>query len=174
MITIISGTNRAGSNTRKVANLYKNLLENEKEAVQIYSLEELPRDFAFSYFAANHTPEFKQQLQTFIEPVQKFIVVVPEYNGSFAGIFKLFLDAVHPSLLRGKKIALVGVADGRAGNLRGIDQLTNAFHYLGVTVYPKNMPVSLINQRFDANTGEFNDEQTLGAMKSQVQGFVQF
>lgn len=173
MITLISGTNRPGSNTRKVTNAYSEVLNSLGQEHHLLSLEDLPRDFAFTYFPESQSAEFKEMVEQYIRSAQKYIVVMPEYNGTFPGIFKLFLDAIHPNDVKGKKIAMAGVATGRAGNLRGIDSLTGAFHYLGMTVYPRNLPISLFRDKLDA-AGNFSDELTLRAIKMQVEGFLEF
>lgn len=173
MITLISGTNRPGSNTYRVTQAYSRVLEQLGAYHRVLSLESLPRDFAFTYLSDAQTDSFREILDSYVRPADKFISVIPEYNGSFPGIFKLFLDAIHPNDLRGKKMALVGLANGRSGNLRGIDSLTGALHYLGITVYPKNMPISLIREKMDAQ-GQLSDEATLKAIRMQMEGFLQF
>jgi chromate reductase, NAD(P)H dehydrogenase (quinone) len=132
MITLVSGTNRPGSTTAKVAGAYSNLLSRLGAGHQLLSLESLPRDFAFTYMYDTQGPETRDIIEKYVRNAEKLIIVIPEYNGTFPGIFKLFIDAIHPRDLAGKKLAMVGVSSGRGGNLRGIDQLTNALHYLGV------------------------------------------
>lgn len=151
MITIISGTNRAGSRTRIIAEHYSNLLNSSGEKHQFITLEDLPRDFAFTYFGSLQSEDYKQWVATYIGGADKFIVIAPEYNGSYPGILKMFIDSVHPGMLRGKKAALVGVAEGRGGNLRGLDQLSGAFHYLGITVLPKHVMISGVGQMISNN-----------------------
>jgi chromate reductase, NAD(P)H dehydrogenase (quinone) len=173
MITIISGTNRPKSNTRIVAQTYGVILTELGHENQLISLEDLPRDFAFSDLYGQRTETFAKQLNQFIIPVQKFVVVMPEYNGSFPGILKLFFDAVHPDHLKTKKMALVGVSAGRAGNLRGIDQLSNALHYLRVNIYPNHVPISMIRSIINEQH-IVADQATLTALKTQAAGFAAF
>ena len=71
-----------------------------------------------------------------------------------------------------KKAALIGVSQGRAGNLRGIEQLTMVLHYLKINVYHNKLPVSGIDKLFD-NSNNLNEE-TMKALKQQVDGFVKF
>lgn len=173
MITLISGTNRLHSNTLKVTKTYSSVLSGIGAEHRLLSLEDLPKDFAFGYFPDTQSPAFKLLMDTFIRKADKFIVVIPEYNGSFPGIFKLFLDSVHPNDLKGKKVAMVGVSTGRGGNLRGMDHLTGAFHYLGMNVYPGHLPISRLRELLDAD-GNLTDEVVLRAMKMQGEGFVNF
>jgi NAD(P)H-dependent FMN reductase len=172
MITVISGTNRQGSVTRKVATHYTELLIQKGQKAQLFSLEDLPHTFAFSDLYGKRSSEFQQQLDQFIVPVNRFVALLPEYNGTFPGIFKLFFDGIHPDLLRGKKIGLVGIANGRGGNLRGLDQLTAAIHYLNMYVYPRHLPLSLMKERMDEK-GQFKQE-TIQALANHVQGMIDF
>jgi NAD(P)H-dependent FMN reductase len=165
MITIISGTNRAGSRTRIVAQQYSSLLKAKGEDHQFITLEDLPRDFAFTYFGSQQSEEYKNWISTHIGSADKFVFVAPEYNGSYPGILKMFIDSIHPSLLRGKKAALVGVADGRGGNLRGLDQLSGAFHYLGITVLPKHVMISGVGQLILDN--QLTDPAVNSALEAQ-------
>jgi chromate reductase, NAD(P)H dehydrogenase (quinone) len=173
MITLVSGTNRGGSNTFKVAKAYSELLSRLGTGHQLLSLEDLPRDFAFTYMAASQSADTQAMIEKYVRNAGRFIVVVPEYNGTFPGIFKLFLDALHPRDLAGKKLALVGVSSGRGGNIRGLDQLTNAFHYLGVNIYPFQVPVSRIRDLVDPE-GNLVDTATLAVLEKQAKGFLAF
>jgi chromate reductase, NAD(P)H dehydrogenase (quinone) len=68
---------------------------------------------------------------------------------------------------------MVGVGTGRGGNIRGIDHLTGALHYLGVTVYPGHLPVSRLRELLDAE-GNLVDPVILRAMRMQAEGFMRF
>src|SRR5688572_21737487 len=116
-ITVISSTNRHNSFTLKVAHTYQQLLIASGNEARIMSLEHLPQDFMFSNFNGKSTPEFEQTVKSYIQESQKFVFVIPEYNGGYPGILKAFIDCVRPSYFHGKKAALVGVADGHAGAL---------------------------------------------------------
>lgn len=172
MITVISGTNRPGSTTRVIATAYSQLLTGLGHENRLYSLEDLPREFAFTDLYGKRSPAFQEQLETYILPAERFVAVLPEYNGTFPGIFKLLFDGIHPEHLRGKKVGLVGVANGRGGNLRGLDQLTAAMHYLQMFVYPKHLPLSLIKDHISADRQP--DEATLAALRTHAAGLAAF
>lgn len=172
MITIISGTNRPGSTTRLIAGYYSELLTELGHENRLYSLEDLPREFAFTDLYGKRSAAFQEQLDTYIIPAERFVAILPEYNGTFPGIFKLMFDGIAPSILRGKKIGMVGVANGRGGNLRGLDQLTAAMHYLQLMVYPKHLPLSLIQDHLSPE--RVLDVVTLEALKAHASGVATF
>lgn len=134
MITIISGTNRTNSNTRKVVDTVAEICRKGQVENQIYDLCDLPEDIVFSEVFGARTQAFQEVINQYVANVDKFIFVLPEYNGGFPGVVKVFLDAVEPHHWWGKKAAIVGLATGRGGNIRGLDHITNILNYLRVSV----------------------------------------
>jgi len=173
MITIISATNRPNSNTLKVSNFYSQLLEKQGLSSKVLSLEQLPVDLAFSNMFGKKNDDFQKVIEEYILPVQKFVIICPEYNGSFPGILKTFFDAIHPDVNRGKKVGLVGVASGRAGNLRGMEHLTGVLNYLGMHIHPNKLPISSILTLLDEN-GALKDENTIKALEKHVSDISMF
>ena len=130
MITIISGTNRKGSHTEKFAkHIYKLLQSKTKESVNYFSLVKMPEDVLHDlmYEGKKQSKALRHIQEEIMIPAKKFLIISPEYNGSFPGVLKVFLDACsiheYQKTFKGKKAGLIGVASGRAGNLRGMDHL---------------------------------------------------
>lgn len=172
-ITIISSTNRLDSNTEKIANYYLSILKNKTFHVDLLNLKELPESFLFSDLYGKRSDEFQKIIDKYIELQTKFIFIVPEYNGSFPGILKGFLDAVSPKLWLDNKACLVGISTGRAGNLRGMEHLTNILNYLKVNVYHNKLPISRVDTLLDTS-GNLTDAETKRAIDIQLNGFLDF
>src|SRR5690606_804957 len=132
--TVISGTNRPGSNTLKVAKQYVHLLEDKGIPTRFVTLEGLD---------VNHRNDQLIQLEKeVLIPTRKFIFIVPEYNGSFPGVLKALIDNTNiEKVWWGKKALLTGVSTGRAGNLRGMEHLTGVLHYLKMNVHHNKLPI---------------------------------
>jgi NAD(P)H-dependent FMN reductase len=164
--TIISGTNRNGSNTLKVARQYREILETRGVEADLVSLEGLN---------LNEKSEDLTALEkSVLIPTDKFIFVLPEYNGSFPGSLKTMIDLSDiRKVWWGKKAMLTGVSTGRAGNLRGMDHLTGALNYLKVTVHPNKLPISSVDKLLNGK-GVITDEPTITAMEQQVDEFINF
>ena len=116
MITIISGTDRKDGLTHVVASHYHKLIQSKtNETVQFYSLEDLPPDLygAAMYEKTTISEAFQEIEDTFLIPANKFFFIIPEYNGSFPGILKLFVDAASVrskmAIFKGKNIYILGV-----------------------------------------------------------------
>ncbi len=180
MITVLSGTNRPQSATFPVARHYfERLSALADQPVQLLSLTDIPTDILNNamYTPRGQSDALAQIQDQYLIQADKIVYVIPEYNGSFPGVLKLFIDACSvreiKTSFKGKKAALVGVATGRAGNLRGMGHLTGILHYLGTTVFPSQLPVSRISTLKDEQ-GQLTDAGTLQAMEDQMQQFLEF
>jgi chromate reductase, NAD(P)H dehydrogenase (quinone) len=161
MIVIISATNRPNSNTSIIAtHLYQQLLTQNKSDVEYVTLENLNGlIITADSFSEEKMDDVLKELQTkTLIPARQWIIVCPEYNGSIPGILKYWIDllSIHRrnDTFKGKKISLVGVASGRAGNLRGLDQLSNLLQYLGSHIMPNKLPISMVHTQVDTTTNE--------------------
>lgn len=172
-ITIISATNRVDSNTEKVATYYKSALKSKGVDVELFSLKDLPESVLHTDMYGKRSEDFQKIIDTYVDKQSKFIFISPEYNGSFAGVLKVFLDAVPPRIWTENKACLVGVSTGRAGNLRGMEHLTNILNYLKINVYHNKLPISRVDTLLDAQ-GNLMDIDTLKVIDIQLEGFLKF
>ena len=171
-LTIICGTNRDKSYTEKVALYYKKVLTEKGYEPLYLSMSDLPKDVAFEEVFGKRSTYFDDIVKKYVEPSDHFILVSPEYNGSFPGILKVFLDAVHPAKWNDKKFCLTGVSGGRAGNLRGMEHLTNILHYLKIHVYHNKLPISQVDKIFTG--AEAPAKETEEVINKQLEGFLRF
>jgi chromate reductase, NAD(P)H dehydrogenase (quinone) len=148
-ITVISATNREDSYTEAVAGLYTEILRDKGYQADLFSLRELPEDVAFAELYGRRSDTMKRLLEKYVADVNKFVFVVPEYNGSFPGILKVFLDSVSPRQWHNKKAGIIGVSSGHSGNLRGQDHLTGVLHYLRMFVHYNKPKLSGIGDLTD-------------------------
>jgi NAD(P)H-dependent FMN reductase len=166
MYTIISGTNRADSNTIRVAKQYQQILQGKGIETVFLSLEGVN--------VLERNPDFKKIEQEKLIPAQKFVFVSPEYNGSIPGVLKAMFDISDiEKCWWGKKALLTGVSTGRAGNLRGMEHLTGILHYLKVNVHHNKLPISIVDKLFD-KSGVITDNATLNAINTQLDEFISF
>lgn len=173
MITVISGTNRPNNQSIKLARLCQQLFEEMNESCQILDLQSLPTDFLYSASYGKTHPVFEKIVETHIKPCQKFVFIIPEYNGSFPGVLKSFVDCVSPEFWHHKRATLIGLSAGRAGNLRGLDHFTGVLHYLQVEVFSKKQKLSQFHTLLN-NEQEVGDEIALESVKSQLKRFLEF
>ncbi|MHB1922814.1 MAG: NADPH-dependent FMN reductase [Chitinophagaceae bacterium] len=165
-IAIISGTNRKDSKTLMVAHLYQRLLKNEGLESLLVNLEGLDLN--------KRSVAFEKMENDLLIPSTKFIFILPEYNGSFSGAVKVMIDMSRiKECWWNKKALLTGVAEGRAGNLRGMEHFTGVLNFLKILVHHNKLPISMINQVMNAK-GEITDRPTDEAIKNQIDEFIIF
>jgi len=181
MITIINGTNRPGNLSQILSRHYeKELIQLGEKDVAYLSLEDISNQVFSSsiYSDSGRTDELIKLQEEVIIPSDKFVFVLPEYNGGMPGVLKHFIDACSMYRLddnfKGKKVALLGVAAGRAGNLRGLDHLAGIMNFLGAIVMPNKLPVSSINSLVNAEKQALIDANTKDVIKQHVQSFLAF
>lgn len=173
-ITIISSTNRDDSYTLKVAKYYYKLVKelNKGGETLLADFRVLPKDIAFEELYGKRTMEFDEYVQKYIVGSDKFFWIVPEYNGSFPGITKVFIDAIHPKFFYHKKVCLTGVASGRAGNLRGMDHLATILQYLRMNVFWNKLPISKIEDVWDNDKPRTNEQEVV--IIDQIKEFLNY
>jgi chromate reductase len=173
MITIISSTNRPGSSTLKVAKYYQQQLQARGVEAGLLSLSQLPPNIIRTDLYGQRSEEF-EPIQDIITKTDKFIFIIPEYNGSFPGVLKVFIDACSfPESFYEKKAALVGVSSGRYGNIRGVDHFTGVCHYIHLNVMSLKIHIASIHKELDAE-GNFFKEDTLKFTNEQIEKFISF
>ena len=177
--TIISGTDRVPSHTRTLADfVVEEFRASSNGAVGLIDLAQLQGRFLLpgDYGADQQSEEVRKVQDELIVPATAFYIIVPEYNGSFPGVLKYFLDACsvrhYKESFAGKKAAILGLATGRAGNLRGMDHLTAVLQYLDITVMPNRLPISRVGGLI--RDGRLADEQTAATLRSHIVDFVAF
>ena len=166
MYLIISGTNRKGSNTLKVAKEYQRLLKEKMVDADLLSLEDVN--------LMDRDTEFEKIENEMIIPTNNYIIISPEYNGSFPGALKMLFDTGKShALWWHKKAMLTGVSTGRAGNLRGMDHLADVLNHVKVMVHHNRLPISSVDKLMDEE-GHFTDKNTLKAIHQQLDEFVKW
>jgi NAD(P)H-dependent FMN reductase len=159
MITIISSTNRQDSKSMAVSNIMLKLFAELNAPAQVLSLTQLPHDFAFADLYGKRSPEMHEIVAKYVEASNKFIFVVPEYNGSFPGVLKTFIDAIPPRLFKDKKASIIGISDGHAGNLRGQEHLMGILQHIKMLVHYSKPKLSGIDKLVNQEN-EILDERT--------------
>ena len=173
MVTIIASTNRPGSSTLKLAHYYQKRLAQKGLETNLLSLTQLPDNLIKTDLYGKRSPEF-EKIQQLITDTEKFLFGRPEYNGSFPGVLKVFIDACSfPQSFYEKKVALVGLSSGKYGNIRGIDHFTGVCHYVHLNVMPLKIHISNINKEFDEK-GNLILEDTLRFTEEQMDKFIRF
>lgn len=173
-IYIISGTNRQQAVSIQVANVYQQEFKALGIDAEIIDLRELPADYLFSGLYENAGKnEFVSDFRTKMRDGSKFVFVIAEYNGSFPGVLKAFIDGLEfPDSFTNKKCALVGLSAGIQGAVLAMSHLTDILNYCGAHVLAQKPKLSLIGGNI--KEGVITNELYMQLIKEQVQQFLDF
>lgn len=173
MLTLIVGTNRPGSNTRKIARHIEEIYAELKVPLHLLDLAELPPEI----FSPSSYAEKPRSFHPFAEAILKssgLVVVTPEYNGGMPGVLKYFIDMLKfPESFEKRPVCFVGLSAGIWGALRPVEQLQHIFGYRNAYVYPERVFLQQVNGLLDAN-GRLTHPELLPRLKSQAIGFIDF
>lgn len=172
-ILIISGTNRPQSNTLRVARVVLEHYQRQHLPAELFSLCDLPPEvFEPTVYATK--PPAMAHIQQRVLDASGIHVVMPEYNGSFPGILKYFIDILKfPESFDRKPVAFVGLATGMFGALRAVEQLQMVFAYRNAHLYPDRVFIPMLREKLDAE-GNVKDPALDERLTKQVRGFAQF
>ncbi len=172
-ILVISGTNRPGSNALKVAQVVMGHYRELKIPAELLSLTELPSE-VFDGTAYATKPPAMVRIQQRVLDAQGLHVVTPEYNGSFPGILKYFIDMLKfPESFDRKPVAFVGEAGGIWGGLRPVEQLQLIFGYRNAFIYPERVFIAGVKEKFD-QAGKLLDAAIDQRLARQAAAFATF
>ena len=137
----------------KIARQYADILEAFGQKVEIVDLQRLPEDFIYSalYENVGKNKEFNA-FREVMNKAEKMVYIIPEYNGSFPGVLKLFIDGLDRAMaLTDKKSALLGISAGDQGAGLALSHFTDILNYCGTHVLGYRLRIPKIGDKMTDN-----------------------
>ena len=158
----------------KVARLVVEMYCSLDEQVELLDLNGLPAE-AFQPGAFAKKPDALKE--NYIDKVlasDGLVVVVPEYNGSFPGILKHFIDLLpFPESFDCRPVAFIGLAAGYYGGMRAVEQLQMVFAYRNAYLFNRRVLIpnsyTILNE-----AGDFKDPDLRERLELQAEKFQAF
>jgi chromate reductase, NAD(P)H dehydrogenase (quinone) len=174
MICVIACTNRPNSNSLKIAEYYINRLQAENAECMLIDLNKMPETYLFSALYDNQGKDSTfNEIKKHISAADKFVFVVPEYNGSFPGVLKAFIDGLdYPASFKNKKAALIGISSGVMGGSLALSHLTDILNYLGLHVMASKPRITRVENTF--TDGEIKDTLVQSLVAQQIKDLITF
>ena len=171
MITLLSGTNRPDSNTRKVVAQLEDIYAELKIPVHVIDLTKLPPEI--------FSPESYAQKPASFEPFSEAIlrasglhVVTPEYNGGMPGVLKYFIDLLKfPESFEHRPVCFTGVAAGIWGPCARSSSSRLFFGYRNAYLFPERVFMPQINNLLGRGRTSEQPRSWLTACAKQAGGF---
>ena len=162
-IPVILGTGRTGRQSEKVANYV---------VEQVEAFEGITTQLCdVKYFAPQFTiPEWEEsehaeKWRVIAAKADGFIVVLPEYNSSFPGEFKLMMDQAYKAYAH-KTVAYCGVSGGVFGGIKEHVHILPLWKQLGL-VHTSSVFFGKVAELFN-EAGEMQDEKYAERMEKML------
>jgi NAD(P)H-dependent FMN reductase len=115
-----------------------------------------------------------ERLRAALDGAAGVVLGTPEYHGGFSAMAKLIIENLgFPSELSGKPVALVGVAAGRIGAIKSLDQLRGVCSHVGAIVLPKSVSIAGVQAAFN-EAGDCVDEEVERALRGVASALLEF
>ena len=173
-IVVIAGTNRTGSRTRSVAGAITNRYAGfTGVTAEVLDLAALPLDLLSPEAYGKKPAAFAPFAETVLAS-DGLHIVTPEYNGGMPGALKLFIDHLpFPQSFERRPVCFTGVAAGRWGALRPVEQLQGVFGYRNAYQLPDRVFISGATKTLGEDGWPV--EPHVGTLlEAQITHFVQF
>ena len=168
-IVSISGTSRPDNFTSlALAIVNDELRKNDIEVIVIDA-----RELHLS-FPGHPETEDAIQLRNAIKSGDGVVLATPEYHGSFCAMVKLIIENLgFPSAFSNKPVALLGVAGGRIGAIKSLEQLRSVCAHAGAIVIPNAISIAGVRSAFDKE-GNCTDPDTEKALRGLAHSLFKF
>lgn len=157
-VVIISGSPRTDSLTKRVAlHLLTSLEEKTQHEVDLIDLHQWnlpPIETVFT--SVDNTPDAFKSLSKKIFEADAFILVSPEYNGSYSPALKNLLD--HFPKQHHKPFGIVTASPGAFGGIRAAQQLLLLVPALFGITSPYLLVVPAVDKKFNAQGGLIDEK----------------
>ena len=177
-LLIFAGSTRQNSFNRRLAHATADLARAAGAEVTHLELSTLDIPLYNADLEATSKPPDVMRLKDIMDVHPAWIIVSPEYNGSYTGLLKNTIDWASSPVkghsvwggrdpLAGKIVGLLSASNGALGGLRSLSHLQPLMHNLQCWVTPKQFALGRASEAF-------NDDSTLKSdgHKAQVQGVI--
>lgn len=131
------------------------------------------REISLSFPGQGPTDDAKR-LREAIAQAPGVVIGTPEYHGGFSAMAKLVIENLgFPSALAGKPVALMGVAAGRIGAIKSLEQLRGVCSHVGALVLPGSVSIASVQNVFDQD-GLCTDAQVEKALRGLATSLVDY
>ena len=174
-ITIISGTNRAGANSLKVANHIEEMYKAEGVEANVLNLQNLPKEiFDPTIYSQKPKPQSFQPFQDAITNTDGIVIVIPEYNGSYPGALKYFIDMLsYPDSFEKRPVAFVGISSNPWGAIRPVEHMQGVWGYRNAFMFNERVFIPKVWGELDEE-GRIKEGMVRDLLLSQTENFCSF
>jgi NAD(P)H-dependent FMN reductase len=153
-----------------VAEVYREL----GESVELLDLQELPAEAYVPEVFGEKPATLSDGFTSKVLSADGLVVLIPEYNGSFPGILKHFVDLLpFPESFDCRPAAFIGLAAGYHGALRAVEQMQMVFAYRNAYLFNRRVFIPSVYKVLGED-GSLVDEDLKQRLEEQAVRFRAF
>ncbi len=174
-IVVVCGTNRDGALSRMLAKQAQSEFDKLDDIdTDLLDMNELGAEFLGPKAYKEPTPEITAIVDRFLA-ADGVCFIVPEYNGSYPGILKLFVDMLpFPEGFDSRPCSFIGLAAGQFQGLRAVEHFQQVAGYRNAHIYPRRLFIGNSFKQFDFEKGKLSDDELCQRLSQNANGFVQY
>ena len=171
-IVVVCGTNREGALSRLLATEVVESYQQRGHDVDLLDMNELPPEILAGTAYKEPAAGIKALVDRFLK-ADGVVFIVPEYNGSYPGILKLFVDMLpYPEGFDCRPCAFIGLAAGQFKGLRAVEHFQQVAGYRHAHVFPRRLFIGDSYKQFV--DGKLADDELSMRLKEQAEQFLEF
>lgn len=152
-LSLILGTGRINRESEKVAKLIEKKILTKDVECSFIDVKNYPNPFTIPSWEEN---EITSSLKHSLKESDGFIIVSPEYNHSFPGELKIFLDTFYSEYAK-KPLGICGVSDGAIAGARMVEALRLSGIALKMVTINSALYFPNVDKMFN-EAGEYKDK----------------
>jgi chromate reductase, NAD(P)H dehydrogenase (quinone) len=171
-IVIIPGSNRAGANSLHLARQTEADYQALGCSTDVLTMD-LEPEFLSPTAYQQKTPAVTARVERYLK-ADGAVFVIPEYNGSYPGVLKLFVDMLpDKTSFNQRPCAFIGIAAGQFQALRAVEHFQGVAGYRNAHMYPNRIFIGSVHKLIGSDQ-RLNDAALSERFQAQAKGFVAF
>ena len=171
-VVVVCATNREGALSRLLANEVVESYRQRDQDVDLLDMNELPTEILDPTAYKEPAESVKALVQRFLRS-DGVVFVIPEYNGSYPGILKLFVDMLpYPEGFDSRPCAFIGLAAGQFKGLRSVEHFQQVAGYRNAHLFPRRLFIGDSYKQFI--DGKLADDELTQRLQDQAEQFIGF
>lgn len=148
-ITVVLGTGRENRQSELVANLIRSTLKDRRATFEFVDVKDhVTEPHTIPPWSSAGSENVPTEWQHIAKSTDTFIFVIPEYNHSYPGEWKLLMDSLFKEY-KNKHAYVATVSDGAFGGVRVMEHILPVMNNFGLQVGPERLHVAFVDEAFD-------------------------
>ncbi len=169
-VTLLLGTARDGAQSINVANELAVRLKAHRVSFDYIKTGELLLNAHTIPSWSEQQNASQERWRAQVKKTDVFVMVLPEYNHSFPGEWKLLVDMLAVKEYSGKQVSMVTVSSGNFAGVRVMEQVLPVLVYLEFKIASERLHIGKVKEVFEH--GMLKDEHVSERIDSFVNNLV--